>query len=308
LPQGVENCRVRRFLAALAWPSAVAQAQDVPDDDPSPHSELTLVTPVPSVTPGQTVTMALRLTLDEGWHTYWKNGGDAGLPLNVSWTLPDGVSAGAVRFPVPGLMPEPPLMSYGYKHEVTFLVDLQFAPTVPIGRRLELAAAADWLACAELCLPAAAQLTLDVPVESVAAEPEPEVAARIASAERRMPLDGRRWRAEAAVRDSVLQVAIVVPRTVRASMTAPYWFVDSLPVVEHAAAQRSVWSGDTLRLAIVRSPFADGAPDVMHGVLVADASSDSSAGWLLEIPLPGDASMALASGATSTRWHCFWSR
>lgn len=289
--------RALALLVALASPLGVGQAQDTLDDDPSPHSELTLHSPVSRVVPGQAVTMALRLTLDAGWHTYWQNGGDAGLPLNVSWTLPDGVSAGPIRFPVPGLMPEPPLMSYGYKREVTFLVDVEFAPTLAVGRRLEIAAAADWLACADLCLPAAAELTLALSVGSDAAEPEPVVAALIESAARRMPLDGRRWRAEAAARDSVLQVAIVIPRETRGLMSAPYWFVDSLPVVEHAAAQRSVWSGDTLRLAIVRSPFADGAPEVMHGVLVADATNDASDGWWLEIPFPRDAALALAPRA-----------
>jgi thiol:disulfide interchange protein/DsbC/DsbD-like thiol-disulfide interchange protein len=286
-------------LVALAGPLAGVRAQEPLADDPSPHSELTLRVPVSHVSPGQTVTVALRLVLDDGWHTYWQNGGDAGLPLNVAWTLPDGVSAGPVRFPVPGLMPEPPLMSYGYKHEVTFLADLRFARELPVGHPLEIAAAADWLACADLCLPAAAQLTLALPVELAMAVADPEIAGELARARARMPIDGRAWRTEAALRDSVLQVAIVVPSEARAAMRAPYWFVDSLPVVEHAAAQRSVWDGDTLRLAILRSPFADGAPSLMRGVLVADASSDSSDGWLLEIPLPRDAPLALAPEAAA---------
>ena len=36
-----------------------------------------------------------------GWHGYWLNPGDAGLPMDVKWQLPTGFSAGPLRYPVP---------------------------------------------------------------------------------------------------------------------------------------------------------------------------------------------------------------
>ena len=56
-----------------------------------------------SVAPGQEFYIALRTVLDEGWHTYWRNPGDSGEPVQINWELPEGVTAGrlAGRYPVP---------------------------------------------------------------------------------------------------------------------------------------------------------------------------------------------------------------
>jgi len=40
--------------------------------------------------PGQTIDVALRTVLDEHWHTYWRNPGDSGEAVQISWSLPEG--------------------------------------------------------------------------------------------------------------------------------------------------------------------------------------------------------------------------
>ena len=53
-------------LCALA-PPVTSQGPD----DPSPHSDALLVAEVTAIRPGEPFTVALRLTMDEGWHSYW---------------------------------------------------------------------------------------------------------------------------------------------------------------------------------------------------------------------------------------------
>jgi DsbC/DsbD-like thiol-disulfide interchange protein len=43
---------------------------------------------------GDTVWAGLQMDMPPTWHVYWRNGGDAGIPVSIAWTLPDGVSAG----------------------------------------------------------------------------------------------------------------------------------------------------------------------------------------------------------------------
>ena len=50
---------------------------------------------------GSTVWVGLQLAHQPEWHTYWKNSGDSGLPTQLAWTLPKGVSAGEIAWPVP---------------------------------------------------------------------------------------------------------------------------------------------------------------------------------------------------------------
>src|SRR5690348_9511984 len=60
-----------------------------------------LVAEPPSVAPGATLWLDLHLATQAGWHTYWRNPGDAGEPTTIDWTLPPGFSAGAIQWPVP---------------------------------------------------------------------------------------------------------------------------------------------------------------------------------------------------------------
>ena len=47
-----------------------------------------------SAKPGETIFAGVRLRMDKGWHTYWRNGGDAGKPTEIEWVLPTGIKAG----------------------------------------------------------------------------------------------------------------------------------------------------------------------------------------------------------------------
>ena len=60
-----------------------------------------LVAETGSIAPGETVWVALHLEMRPGWHVYWRNPGDAGLPPEIAWTLPPGFTAGEIAWPTP---------------------------------------------------------------------------------------------------------------------------------------------------------------------------------------------------------------
>ncbi len=279
------------LLALVSAPFLSVPAQSA-DEPPEPRSEIRLHAPVRTVQPGTRITLALQLTMDRGWHTYWRNGGDAGLPLNVTWTLPDGVTAGPIRYPVPSLMPEPPLMTYGYRDSVTFLVDITVAPELRASSTLRVQGAADWLACAELCVPFAGALTLDLPLSANAPRADADGRAIVDRAAARMPQDASAWHASAWSTDSGFVMAFVTPPSLSDDLAAPYWFVDSMSVVEHAAEQGSVRVADTLFLFVPQSMFADGVPAMQRGVLAANGAVTESVGWALDVPVRDGASNA----------------
>src|SRR5438128_7397967 len=97
------------FLLALAM-AAPAAAQDAP----APKVHARLVAEDKAVAPGGSITIALEEKIAEGWHTYWKNPGDAGAPTEIAWTLPPGWTADAIQWPRPKRLPVGPLMDYGY--------------------------------------------------------------------------------------------------------------------------------------------------------------------------------------------------
>ena len=57
----------------------------------TPHVEAELVVENAAAVPGESTTVALRLKIDDGWHTYWRNPGDTGLPTTLDACLTGAV-------------------------------------------------------------------------------------------------------------------------------------------------------------------------------------------------------------------------
>ncbi len=108
--------------------------------------------------------MALRQQIERGWHTYWRNPGDAGEATQIKWTLPAGWRAGDIQWPAPQRLPNPPLMDYGYEGEVLLPVALSVPKDARPGSVAHLKADVAMLVCKTICVPADATLTLDLTV------------------------------------------------------------------------------------------------------------------------------------------------
>jgi thiol:disulfide interchange protein DsbD len=156
------------LLASLAVPAtANAQLTSVGDGGPGPvkaqHLTAELVSFGSTIAPGGTLQAGLVLTMEEHWHVYWINAGDAGYPPNIKWTLPAGLTAGPMLFPAPVRLPNGPLTDFGYEDTAAFPVTFAAAPSMKPGP-VHLDAVADWVVCAQVCVPGKAHLGLNLTV------------------------------------------------------------------------------------------------------------------------------------------------
>ena len=151
--------RVRFIIGlALLCAAGVAARADSGSAD-KPHVHVQLVFRNAKVYPGGGDHGGLYFKLEPGWHVYWKNPGDAGLPPNIHWTLPDGVTAGPLQFSAPKRLPLGPLMDYGYEDEALYPFRLEIAKSVK-PRAAVLHAKVDWLVCSTSCIPGKADLEI----------------------------------------------------------------------------------------------------------------------------------------------------
>lgn len=127
------------------------------------HVQLSLVSEKTGVHPGETVTVALRLKMSKGWHTYWVYPGDAGEATTVQWKLPDGAQVSDLHWPLPEVIKTGPFVNYGYSGEAVFLAEITL-PTTFVGPNIEIGADVTWLACKEVCIPEEGQVKLTLPV------------------------------------------------------------------------------------------------------------------------------------------------
>ncbi len=112
-----------------------------------------------TIEPGKPFDVALHLHSDPGWHTYWINPGDAGLPTKIKWTLPPGFTAGPIQWPTPEKHKMGPLITYGYGGDVYLLTTIT-PPKGDLPQHFDIKARASWLVCLEECIPGKADLTL----------------------------------------------------------------------------------------------------------------------------------------------------
>ena len=267
--------------AAIAAGPLAAQAAD----DPNPHSSIELVAESAAIQPGVPFTVALRLTMEERWHTYWINAGDSGFALAVRWELPAGFEAGPLQWPTPERIPVPPLMSYGYEEELFLLVEMTPPAELEPGTRVKLAGNADWLVCADTCIPDDGSVALELPVASAPAAPGP-FAGGIRATREQIPLPATDW----AVRSWATEDGYVLelrPPDGAELLPAPYLFPDSTGLIEHALPQRVAVVDGAVRIGMPRSAFSLGDPPRLSGIVVADAGAEDAQAWHVDAALAG---------------------
>lgn len=126
--------------------------------------------------PGKSYLAGVEITLAEGWKTYWRTPGDAGVPPLFEWAGSTNVASVEVRYPAPSRLPEPGAESLGYKGAVIF--PLEVVPkdaAKPVGLELVVSLGI----CREICIPAEARLSLTLPPSLLEGKPVPAVAAAL---------------------------------------------------------------------------------------------------------------------------------
>jgi len=162
------------LVAALLAPGdQLCAASPVPMTDPVTAR---LVPETAAAAPGQTLWVDLHLEIAPGWHTYWRNPGDSGLPTEIAWQLPEGFSAGDIQWPPPKRFVQGTIGNYGYADTTDLLVPIAVPVAPAPGDNVHLAAEAKWLVCSEICIPGEAALQLDLPVAATSPAPEPSAA------------------------------------------------------------------------------------------------------------------------------------
>ena len=134
--------------------------------------------------PGSTVMAGLALTMDDGWHTYWINAGEAGFATSVEWKLPKGVTAGQVQWPMPGKFTAFGSIGYGYHDKTILLVPLAIAADIAPGQAT-ISGKVSWLECKELCNPRDQQVSATL---TIAGTDTPSAnAAKLDAAKKELP-------------------------------------------------------------------------------------------------------------------------
>ncbi|MEI7970192.1 MAG: thioredoxin family protein [Betaproteobacteria bacterium] len=267
----------------------------------APHVRVGLLPGASHARPGETFLVGLRLEHEPGWHTYWKNPGDSGMPTRLAWTLPPGVTAGPILWPAPVRIPVGPLANYGYEGDTLLLTEIRLPSSWSAGSVLSLAARADWLVCKDICLPGNASLALEVPTAASRAQPG-DWGSRFDQVRSALPAPMPAWGTAVSVTPDNLVIALTPP-----SGTPPVaklaFFPSEPDVIDNPAPQILEQTPGGYRLRLTAAPKFTGEIPTLSGVLVAEAAPAGAGpeqAIAVAMPYPGGVPAARAAPARAT--------
>jgi thiol:disulfide interchange protein len=245
-----------------------------------------LIAETTTVVPGERFNIALDFKLEPHWHLYWKNPGASGLPVEIEWQLPAGLSAGEIQWPVPERIELGGLMNYGYEDAVTLIVPIQAAADLKIGTAVPIRAEVSWLVCEQFCVPGDAILSLELTAGSDAVDSADAPVFEVAR--ERMPEATTPWNVAAVIEGQELVLifeqvdGLEIPSDL-------YFYADKAGVIDSSALQTfsSVGEGQVqLRAAL------DVAQLQKPSAAVAGVLQSESGNWAIDLTIGAEAAMA----------------
>ena len=272
---------------------ASAHATAAPDAV-KPRVELRLlVDPTPA--PGRVARVGVLFTLDPGWHVYWRNPGEAGLPTRLAFEL-EGGQLGPVAWPAPEVFRDADagLTSYGYADTVLLASDLVRLGETGAGRQLR--ATADFLICNDQCIPGEVELTRDL--DEALAEANDAQAARthalFVEFAARVPQSAAALGVDVGIDGIEKPAREGEPVRARLSVRGAVASAAFIPESSHSLATSDATGNGPLTLAV------EGVDARLAGVLELRGRDGGVRFVALDLPLePDPATVAPAGGATS---------
>ena len=233
--------------AALALESAAVT---------SPRAHVTIISDVDAIEPGKSFYVGLRFQLTPDWHVYWLNPGDAGQAPTFHLRAANGVTDSGIIWPTPIRLREGPAMVFAYTGDIALPVKI----TVPAnfaGKELTLAVDADWLVCADHCVPEKGHFELAIPIGSKKISSQSAlINVSLARAAQPSPFD--------------IQLADNMVITVKGSIPAlkdAWFFPEKWGMIENSAPQKFAFNNNEISLGL-KAGLLYKAGASLNGILV----------------------------------------
>tara|TARA_Y100001934_G_C12352667_1_gene776230 strand:- start:46 stop:987 length:942 start_codon:yes stop_codon:yes gene_type:complete len=257
------------------------------DEDPAKLSKASLVSELTQAKPGSTVWLGLRFEVESHWHLGWAVAGDTGLPTEVKWSVPDGVTVGDLHFPIPARFEYEGFVSYVHEGTFLVLVPLSIPDDWEKGKDVEVTAEVSWSVCNETnCFPLDRKISLSLSMGDETAYDDAQKAT----------FEKARQSLPSPKPDTVLGSAYVGEKEIILRLSGDgfsetdlgnFYFFSRNEVVAPAGSQNFSLENETYVLRMARAEFSD-VPERFRGILSASHSLPGGAkAWKIDLATKG---------------------
>ena len=214
------------------------------------------------------------MTMDEGWHTYWRNSGDSGLPTHIQWYLPKGFGAGDIQWSYPKRFDySQDLTGYGYDGKVILLTEIWPPEELPANEEFQINAQVRWLSCKAICVPGIAHLSLSVNSNDDEVLSNEDIHQLMIEEKQRLPTLTDAWQVTAFNNGDTYLLNIAPNAEISYDMIDLDFFPYRNDIIDHSAKQtfRRIKGG--YQLTLPKTVLLEKKIQKIQGILV------SSQGW-----------------------------
>ncbi|MFP6900068.1 MAG: protein-disulfide reductase DsbD domain-containing protein [Opitutales bacterium] len=219
-----------------------------------------------TIASGDSFVVALELSHEAGFHTYWQNPGTVGVPTQVTWELPEGFQAGQLVWQPPERSKMFEYDVYGYEKNATLLTEIR-SPAKLDAEPILLRAKVSWMACNDSsCNPGYHTFELRLPVgKRTVWNPKVKQLVRDAKARIPTPLPSLLTSAEAEGREVRLRIEGKIFESLQ---DAPgLHFFSTLNHYKIDARQKTRIKRGALLITLTKTDYAPDKIDQVEGIL-----------------------------------------
>jgi thiol:disulfide interchange protein DsbD len=259
-------------------------SMQMPSEDPVTFA---LLAEEKSIKPGKPLWLAIDVGVLEGWHGYWKNPGATGIPLQITWNLPENFSVGELQWPYPTRFDQNGLIGYGYDRPITLLTPLNSSSSIA-SEKAQIEATITWLVCSEsLCLPGESTLVLDLPISQEA--PSINDSHHELFAKARAAIPNENIKTEVSQQKGFIEIQVDLGKEEKSTFDSAQFFSANRGTIDFDSAELKIQNSTYL---VTMKPAKNQA-EQLQGVLVL-RNKDSARAIAIDQPIQGFSNDAVA--------------
>lgn len=228
------------------------------------------------------ISLGVLIKLADGWHIYWKNSGDSGIPTSIEWIVPKGMEVPKINWPIPKAFEFDGLVSYGYENQVLFITDFPISKDFD-GKIISISAKIRSLICKDLCIPfdTTVNITIDISKNFIT---DDNISSLFDQTRRALPILNHTLKASAVTKSDLIYLKAYHPEDSKWVESPIYFIPYENGLFKNTLNQELRQKDNYFELVIEPEPYQIKKPTEVYGLLVYD-SVDVKKAYEIKIPL-----------------------
>lgn len=212
------------------------------------------------------------VTLEDGWHIYWRNSGDSGMPTYFEFDIPEGIKVTEIQWPVPKIFEFEGYASYGYEDKVLFPFQI-ILPKGKTNNPILIKVKIRSLICKDICKPYNDEIRKEIYLTQTIV-PSSEVTELFKQISENLPEENRIL--DISINRFPDEISMIInSRRINLDKVSSLHFIPyENGIFKNSTKQKIVRNSNTVELTVEYDQFRTKTPESIDGILILEILSE----------------------------------